>query len=87
MFTLEQINDLHARLGSARTFAEYVRALNAVGVVRYDSYLAHGHSEYFAQDGCRLVSPPQHEVLAAAETGQRESIPQHLRRHELHETT
>jgi hypothetical protein len=27
MFTIEQIDDIHARLGSARTFTEYVQAL------------------------------------------------------------
>jgi hypothetical protein len=34
MFTIEQINDLHDRLGSARTFSEYLRALKAIGVER-----------------------------------------------------
>jgi hypothetical protein len=61
MFTIEKINDLHARLGSARTLPEYVRALKALGVERYDSYLADGHSEHFGQGGHRVVSPPVHE--------------------------
>ena len=87
MFTIEQINDLHARLGSARTLPEYVRALKALGVERYDSYLADGHSEYFGQGGHRVVSPPVHEVLPIAETGQRETFLQHLGRHERRETT
>ena len=91
MFTIEQINDLHARLGSARTLPEYVRALEALGVERYDSYLADGHSEYFGQGGGpgghRVVSPPVHEVLPVAETGQRETFLQHLRRHEQRLTT
>src|SRR5207253_802891 len=64
MFTIEEINELHARLGSARTLPEYVRALKALGVERYDSYLADGHSEYFGQGGHRVVSPPVHEVLS-----------------------
>ena len=63
MFAIEQINDLHARLGSARTLPEYVLALNGLGVERYDSYLADGHSKYFGQGGHRVVSPPVHEVL------------------------
>ena len=63
MFTIAQINDLHDRLGSAKTFPEYVRALKALGVERCDSYLADGHSEYFGQGGHRVVSPPVHEVL------------------------
>jgi len=87
MFTIEQINDLHAQLGSAKTLADYVRALNALGVERYDSYLADGHSEYFGQGGQRVVSPPVHEVLAVAETGQREMFLQHLRRHEQGQMT
>ena len=87
MFTIEQINELHARLGSARTLPEYVRALKALGVERYDSYLADGHSEYFGQGGHSVASPPVHEVLPVAETGQRETFLQHLRRHERRQTT
>ena len=87
MFTIEQINELHAGLGSAKTFPEYVRALKTLGVERCDSYLADGHSEYFGPGGHRVVSPAEHEVLAVAATGQRETFLQHLRRHELGQTT
>ena len=87
MFTLDQIDDLHGRLGSANTFPEYVRAIKAIGVQRADSYLADGHSEYFGQGGHRVVSPPVHEAFAVAETGQRETFLEHLKRHERSETT
>jgi uncharacterized protein YbcV (DUF1398 family) len=87
MFTIEQINDLHDRLGSAKTFPEYVRALKATGVERCDSYLADGHSEYFGQDGHTVASPPAHELLPVAETGQGETFLEHLGRHERRETT
>jgi hypothetical protein len=60
MFTIEHINGLHARLGSARTLPEYVRALKTFGVERYDSYLADGHSEYCGQGDHKVVSPPVH---------------------------
>ena len=87
MFTIEQLNDVHGRLGSAKMFAEYVRALKALGVERYESYLADGHSEYVGQGGHKVVSPPVHEMLPVAETGQRETFLDHLRRHERGETT
>jgi uncharacterized protein YbcV (DUF1398 family) len=87
MFTIEQIDDLHARLGSAKTFPEYVLALKGLGVRRYDSYLTDGHSEYFGQGGHRVFSQPAHEGLVVAETGLRDTFLQHLRRHELRETT
>lgn len=87
MFTIEQIDVLHARFGSAKTLAEYVRALRALGVERYDSYLADGHSEYFGQGDHRIVSLAAHEMLPVSETSQRETFLQHLRRHELRQTT
>ncbi len=87
MFTIEQFDEIHDRLGSARTFAEYVRALKALAVERYDSYLADGHSEYFGRGGHKVVSPPVHEVLSVAETSQREKFLEHLGRHERRETT
>jgi uncharacterized protein YbcV (DUF1398 family) len=87
MFTLEQIDEIHDRLGSAKTFAKYVRALKAIGVERSDSYLADGHSEYFGHDGYKVVSPPVHDLLSVAETSQRETFLDHLRRHERRETT
>jgi uncharacterized protein YbcV (DUF1398 family) len=87
MFTIEQINDVHARLGSAKTFAEYVLALKALGVERSESYLVDGHSEYFGRDGYRVVSPAVHEVFAVAESGERETFLGHLGRHERGETT
>src|ERR1700740_1923768 len=82
MFTIEQINDLHGRLGSAKTLPEDVRALKALGIEADDSYLADGPPEDLGQDGQRIVSPPAHEVLAIAESGQREMFLQHLRWHE-----
>jgi uncharacterized protein YbcV (DUF1398 family) len=87
MFTIEQSNDFHDRSGSAKTFTEYVLALKARGVERSDSYLCDGHSEYFGPCGRGVVSPPVHEVLAVAETGEREIFLEHLRRHERRETT
>lgn len=86
MFTLQQIDDLHARLGKAKTLAQYVRALHAIGVEHYDSYLTDGHSEYFGKDGYKIVCPPVHDLLVIAEVSQRDSFLQHLRRHELGET-
>jgi hypothetical protein len=55
MFTIEQINDLHVRLGSAKTFPEYAPGLKALSVERCDSYMADGHSEYLGPARCPYV--------------------------------
>ena len=63
MFTIKQIDDLHARLGNARRFFKYVLALHAISVERYDSFVTDGHSEYFGNHGHNVVSDPVHEKL------------------------
>ncbi len=87
MFTLEQINDIHDRLGEAETLLAYVRALHALGVETYESYLTDGHSEYFGEGGQNVTSPPAHEKMSIAETSSREKFLKHLKLHEQGETS
>jgi uncharacterized protein YbcV (DUF1398 family) len=87
VLTLAQIDDVHARFGRAETLADYLRGLAALGVVRFESFLVDGHSEYFGADGHRVVSPPHHEVLTVAETSEEALFREHLRRHRDKETS
>jgi uncharacterized protein YbcV (DUF1398 family) len=84
---MAQIDDLHARLGRAESLADYLRGLAAIGVARFDSFVSDGHSEFVGADGRRVVSPPQHDVLAVAEASDRDGFLQHLRRHADGETS
>lgn len=87
MFTIEQIEELHGRLGSAETLADYVRSLAELGVVRYDSYVSNGHSEYLGHDGHRVTSQPVHDELPVAADSDRNAFLDHLGRHERGETS
>lgn len=87
MFTLTQIDGLHARLGRADTVGDYMAALAAIGVVRFESFVADGHTEFFATDGRSVVSPAHHEPLVVADTSDREAFLEHLRRHAARETS
>ncbi len=87
MFTIEQINDIHDRLGNAQTLADYVHALNALGVEKYDSYLTDGHSEYFGKSDHKVISPPAHDKLSIAEPSCKENFLKHLKLHEQGKTT
>jgi uncharacterized protein YbcV (DUF1398 family) len=82
MFTLDQINEIHGRLGKQTVLPEYLRALKAIGIDKYDSYLADGHSEYFGKDNQKLVSPPVHKNLTIATVSNREGLLKHLTLHE-----
>ena len=74
MFTLEQVTDIHDRLGNKGTLGGYLRALRDIGVEAYDSYITDGHSEYFGSDEQILVGPAFHETFAIAETCDREGF-------------
>lgn len=87
LFTIEQINDLHSRLGKAESLFEYVCALNAIGVEKYDSYLTDGHSEYFGTHDHKVISSPAHDKLSIAESSNREKFLYHLKLHEQGKTT
>lgn len=86
MFTLEQIHEIHDRLGNAETLSDYLRALKAIGVETCDSFVSDGHSEYSGEDEQKVVSPPAHERLTVARTGNREKLIEHLDLHEQGKT-
>ena len=86
MFTLGQIDDIHGRFGRQDTLVQYLRALNAIGVERSDSFIADGHSEYFGTGGETVVTPA-HEVLTIAATSSRDGLIQSLARHSQGETS
>lgn len=78
MFTLEQITDIHDRLGNSDTLGAYLGALRDIGVETYDSYIADGHSEYFGVDGQKLIGPAFHETFDIAETCDKEQFLQFM---------
>jgi uncharacterized protein YbcV (DUF1398 family) len=81
MFTIEQINDLHDKLGTMKDFLNYVTALRLLGVEKYDSYLTDGHSRYFGAGGYYVESEPVHEKLLIANHSDKESFLRHLSLH------
>jgi len=85
--TLDQINDIHDRLGNAETLAAYVGALKALGIEKYDSYLTDGHSDYFGVHGEKVSSPPAHDKLSIAETSNKDTFLKHLKLHEQGKTS
>lgn len=87
MFTLEQINAIHNTLGNAESLAQYVKALSALGVETYDSYIMDGHSEYVGKNGYTIISPPAHETITIADTSNKEQFLKHLDLHNQGKTS
>lgn len=87
MFTLGQINEIHDRFGRSDTLPQYLQALKAIGVRKYDSFIFDGHSEYFGDNGHKVISPPVHETLAVAETSNQHEFLEHLELHNHRKTS
>lgn len=87
MFTIADVEDVHDRLGAAATLPAYLRALKALGVAWSDSFLADGHSEYFSEDGHKVIGTATHEALAVAATANSARVREHLQRHSRGETS
>jgi uncharacterized protein YbcV (DUF1398 family) len=81
MFTLKEIDNIHKRFGKQASGAEYLRALHSIGVIKQDSFIADGHSEYYNSEDQGLVGPPTHEGLKIANTTNEKSFNEHLENH------
>ena len=87
MFNLEQINRIHDQLGKRATLLQYLQALKSIGVDKCDSFISYCHSEYFGEEGHKVVSSTAHEKLKIAEVSNREDFIKHLNLHSQHKTT
>lgn len=70
MFTLEQLQQAHARVKTGADFPQYVQDLRQLGLRAYDHYVGDGHNDYRATTGAALASPPVGEPLPIAAQGQ-----------------
>lgn len=82
VFTIEKINDIHDKLGKSTSLSNYLQALNAIGVERYDSFISDGHSAYYSADNQILISSPAHEQLIVADESNAAEIQKQLKLHE-----
>jgi uncharacterized protein YbcV (DUF1398 family) len=87
MFTLDQIDFIHEHLGKQATLLQYLQALKAIGVVKYESFITDGRSEYYGKGNHKLVSPAAHEKLLIAKTATRDGLLKHLNLHSQGKTT
>jgi uncharacterized protein YbcV (DUF1398 family) len=68
-------------------FSQYVRALQALGVETYDSYLADGHTEFFGKDGYKVVLPSVHDTLPVSDRSDSAKAQEHLDLHNQGKTS
>lgn len=63
MLTLEQIKAAHSKVKSGADFPAYIGKLKTLGVSRYTTYVADGHTAFSCADGAEIVSPARYPIL------------------------
>jgi len=86
MFTLEQIQQTHARVKTGADFPQYVQDLRQLGLRAYDHYVSDGHNDYRATTGAVLTSPPVGEPLTIAAQGRPDWVAHAIHIHQQGQT-
>jgi uncharacterized protein YbcV (DUF1398 family) len=62
MFTLEQIKNAHSKVKSGADFPAYAQEIKKLGLLRYEHFVADGHTQYFGADTFTLKAPTKWET-------------------------
>ena len=85
-FSLEQIKAAHSKVKSGADFPAYVQDLVALGVNRYETFVADGHTVYYGGAQFTIQSAPGYNVLDVANKSNKEQFQQDLRAHQQGKT-
>jgi uncharacterized protein YbcV (DUF1398 family) len=86
MFTLEHIREAHASVKSGADFPRYIKALRALGVTSYETFVSDGHTDYNGAQGYRISSPARYEALTVSATCKPEQFKSDLKAHQQGQT-
>ena len=87
MFTVNQINDLHANVKSGADFPSYIQDLIGLGVTGFETFVADGHTMYFGKDGAKIQSDAKYAVLKIADESDKDQFQEDLKDHQQGKTS
>lgn len=82
MFTLDQIHQAHGKVKSGADFPAYIRELKGLGVLRYQTFVRDGHTDFFGEQGYRLSTQAKYAGLTISETSDPDQFQLDLRAHQ-----
>lgn len=82
MFTLQQIQDTHAKVKSGADFPQYIQDLKDLWVRSYTIFVSDGHAEYQGDNNYALTSPTKYESLVMSDTTDKEWFIYNLKLHQ-----
>lgn len=82
MFTVEQIKDAHSKVKTGADYPAYVRAIKALGVTGYETFVSDGRTAYYGAHAYQTSSPAKYAVLPIAPASDAEQFKADLKAHQ-----
>lgn len=82
MFTLEQIQQAHAKVKSGADFPFYIREIKALGVIHYETHVSDGCCYYFGDNAYQINSPAKYNTQPIAQACDQAAFKAGLKEHQ-----
>lgn len=86
MFTLDQIKAAHSKVKSGADFPAYIRDLKQLGVIRYETFVKDGHTDYYGKENFKIISSSRYADLTIADKSNPDQFKGDLKAHQQGKT-
>jgi len=86
MFTIEIIEQAHEKVKSGADFPKYIKELNKIGVVAFETWVKDSHTKYFGKNDYKISSQPKYSELKISDITNKENFLHNLKIHQSGET-
>jgi len=86
MFTIDQINEAHAKVKSGADFPNYIQDIIKLGVTGFETFVADGHTVYFGAAGVKIESAATYAALKLADESDKDQFQEDLKDHQQGKT-
>ena len=87
MFTIAQIKAAHSKVQSGADFPRYMQDLILLGVIKYTTHVADGHTVYYSSNGAAIASDPIYPPLSIAADSKKRQFAADLKNHQQGNTS
>jgi len=87
MFTIDQINEAHAKIKSGADFPIYIQDLFGLGVTGFETYVDDGRTVYFGDAGIKTQSAAKYTALKLADESDKDQFQEDLKDHQQGKTS
>lgn len=82
MFTVELIQEEHAKIKSGADFPIYIQNIKQLGVNAFETWVIDSHTEYLGDDGYQTKSEPMFDELFVADKSDKDHFSHYLKIHQ-----